>query len=132
MENTPYVLPEDYESDPEYQAILAKLERPWWQSTAAMVVGGAIAGILVGAAAMSVIGPFGGASEDSSGSPSQSPRPQQPQNIQPTGLTYQQKNQILFKFCTSSQMRGPAGDSSAYPTCMGSYYVTEQGMVMPK
>ncbi|MCA2229611.1 hypothetical protein [Nonomuraea aurantiaca] len=50
----------------------------------------------------------------------------------PTGLTFQQKQQILFKFCTSSQMRGPVGDSSAYPHCMVSYYVTDQGMVMPK
>ncbi|MFJ4517462.1 hypothetical protein [Streptomyces sp. NPDC088816] len=56
----------------------------------------------------------------------------QSQNNQPAGLTYQQKDQILFKFCTSSQMRGEPGDSSAFPTCMGSYYVTDQGMVMPK
>jgi hypothetical protein len=55
----------------------------------------------------------------------------QPQQ-QPSGLTLQQKIQILFKFCTSSQMRGPVGDSSAFPLCMSRYYVTDQGMVMPK
>lgn len=139
MEHTPYVSPENHESDPEdqaipakYQATPAKCERPWWQSTVAMIVGGAVAGTLVGAAAMSVIGPDTGTSSGSSNAPSTSPRSQQPQSVQPAGLTYQQKSQILSTFCTSSPMRGPAGDSSAFPTCMASYYVTDQGMVMPK
>ncbi|MEU1436385.1 hypothetical protein ABZ438_20175 [Streptomyces sp. NPDC005786] len=70
---------------------------------------------------------------DSPQAPPESPQKRQSQPVaQPTGLSYQQKQQILFKFCTSSRMSGPVGDSSAFPTCMGDYYVTDQGMVMPK
>ncbi|WP_326755111.1 hypothetical protein OH738_10720 [Streptomyces hirsutus] len=56
----------------------------------------------------------------------------QPQDNQPAGLTSQEKHRILFKFCTSSKMSGPVEDSTAFPTCMGDYYVTDQGMVMPR
>lgn len=66
--------------------------------------------------------------QDGTDSPSPSSSNQvQSQNDKPAGLTYQQKQQILFKFCTSDRMRGTVGDSSVFPTCMGDYYVTDQG-----
>jgi hypothetical protein len=123
---------DEYESDPEYQRILARMETPWWTRPVAMlggVIAIAVASFFLGGA---VLGSDGG-----SGTSAPDPRVQgqtddQSQDNQPAGLTYQQKQQILFKFCTSSQMRGEPGDSSAFPTCMGSYEVTDQGMVMPK
>jgi hypothetical protein len=108
------------------------METPWWKRPVAMlggVIAIAVASFFLGGA---VLGSDGG-----SGTSAPDPRVQgqtddQSQDNQPAGLTYQQKQQILFKFCTSSQMRGEPGDSSAFPTCMGSYEVTDQGMVMPK
>ena len=123
---------DEYEGDPEYQRILAAMEQPWWKRPVT-IVGGVVA--------LTVVSFFlGGAlmgSGNSSGTSSQDPWVQgqtdgQSQNSQPAGLTFQQKQQILFKWCTSSQMRGEPGDSSAFPTCMGDYYVTDQGMVMPR
>ncbi|MFB7345852.1 hypothetical protein ACFCZ6_38020 [Streptomyces hydrogenans] len=58
--------------------------------------------------------------------------PAAPPTPTPTGLSFQQKQQILFKYCTSSAMQGPPGDSSALPLCMSGHQVTDQGMVMPK
>ncbi|MET9510769.1 hypothetical protein ABZX62_20305 [Streptomyces flavidovirens] len=127
MVDTPYVLPDDYESDPEYLAILARLERPWWKRPVGVVT----ITVALSAAAF-FIGASLGASGDNSDAPSRPPQQQQSRDDQPAGLTYQQKQQILHKFCNSSQMRGPVGDSSAFPLCMGDHYVTEQGMVMPR
>jgi hypothetical protein len=87
---------------------------------------------VVASAAAFVVGALIGSAQDDTDSPSSSPSAQTQQDNQPAGLTYQLKHQILFKFCTSSQMRGEPGDSPAFPTCMGDYYVTDQGMVMPK
>ncbi|MET7761720.1 hypothetical protein ABZS71_06650 [Streptomyces sp. NPDC005393] len=123
---------DEYQNHPEYQRILAGVERPWWKRPVALwggVVAVAVGSFYLGGA---VLG-----SGDSSGTSSPDPWVQgqlddQSQNNQPAGLTYQEKQQILFKFCTSSQMRGEPGDSSAFPTCMASYEVTDQGMVMPK
>ncbi|CAM5701033.1 hypothetical protein [Streptomyces afghaniensis 772] [Streptomyces afghaniensis] len=126
MKRVRYRWRDEYESDPEYQRILARLELPWWKRPVAQVA-------VVASAAAFVVGALIGSAQDSTDSPSPSSSDQvQPQNEEPAGLTYQQKQQILFKFCTSDQMRGPAGDSSVFPTCMGDYYVTDQGMVMPK
>jgi negative regulator of sigma E activity len=117
---------DEYERDPEYQRILARLELPWWKRPVVQVA-------VVASAAAFVVGALIGSAQDRTDSPSPSSSNQvQSQNDKPAGLTYQQKQQILFKFCTSDQMRGPVGDSSAFPTCMGDYYVTDQGMVMPK
>lgn len=119
---------DDHQRVPLSPAVLPlfpKPVRPWWKrpvvaitvvlSAASFFIGGAIA-----------------TSGNSSNAPSQPPQQQHSRVVQPTGLSYQQKQQILFRFCTSSKMSGPAGDSSAYPTCMGDYYVTDQGMVMPR
>lgn len=121
---------DEYENDPEYQAILARMETPWWKRPAALwggVVAVAVASFFLGGA---VLGSDGGAASPDAWVQGQTDG--QSQNSRPAGLTYQQKQQILFKFCNSSQMRGQPGDSSAFPTCMGSYTVTDQGMVMPK
>ncbi|MGV9228509.1 hypothetical protein [Streptomyces nigra] len=135
--NSPDGWRDEYENAPEYQRILAAVEKPWWKRPVALwvsVVALAVGSFFLGGA---VLG-----SDDNSSPSSPSPWVQdqmddqsqegQQQDDQPAGLSYQQKQQILHKFCTSSQMRGPAGDSSAFPTCMGDYYVTDQGMVMPK
>ncbi|TJZ98993.1 hypothetical protein [Actinacidiphila oryziradicis] len=129
MPDEPYVLPDDYESDPAYLAILAKLEQPWWKRPVTMVAAGVV---VVGAAFFA--GVTVGRSDSNTVTPASSisSQPQSQSNNQPAGLSFQQKQQILFKFCTSSAMRGPAGDSSAFPTCMASYSVTDQGMVLPK
>ncbi|MFD3503854.1 hypothetical protein [Streptomyces sp. NPDC058678] len=88
---------------------------------------------VVASAAAFVVGALIGSAKDGTDSPSLSSSNQlESQNYRPTGLTYQQKQQTLFKFCTSDQMRGPVADSSEFPTCMGDCYVTDQGMVMPK
>jgi hypothetical protein len=128
----PYGWRHEYETDPQYQRILAAMEKPWWKRPLAWVIGGVA--VLAGAF---FLGIAVGNTEDSSDAPSPDPWVQdqvdgQSQGDQPAGLSYQQKQQILHTFCTSSQMRGAPGDSSAFPTCMASYYVTDQGMVMPK
>ncbi|MEV5801781.1 hypothetical protein [Streptomyces collinus] len=123
---------DEHENDPEHQRILSGVERPWWKRPIALW--GGVAAVAVGSFFLggAVLG-----SDGSSGASSPDPWVQgqlddQSHDNQPAGLSYQQKQQILFKYCTSSQMRGEPGDSSAFPTCMGSYTVTDQGMVMPK
>ncbi|WP_406357446.1 hypothetical protein OHB56_33580 [Streptomyces sp. NBC_01635] len=133
----PYGWRDEYEVDPESQRILAAMESPWWKRPLTLwgsVVAVAVGSFFLGGAVLGT----GDSSDPSSPSPwvqdqmdDQSQEGQQ-QDDQPAGLSYQEKQQILFKFCTSSQMRGGPGDSSAFPTCMGSYHVTDQGMVMPK
>jgi hypothetical protein len=113
------------------------METPWWKRPEVMtggVIAIAVASFFLGGAVLGSDGGTGSSSPDSwvqDQTGGQSKNNQQ-QNNQPAGLTYQQKQQILFKFCNSSQMRGEPGDSSAFPTCMGSYEVTDQGMVMSK
>ncbi len=128
MEDAPQGWREEFETHPEYQRILARLEKPWWNQPVTWVLGGAVA-----LTAAFLMGGWLLGSDDSTDTPSQAPATQsQTGNDQPATLSFQEKQQILNKFCNSSQMRGPAGDSSAFPICMGSYYVTDQGMVMPK
>ncbi|MER6236530.1 hypothetical protein ABT185_10750 [Streptomyces clavifer] len=119
----------DHERIPQSPAALPLFpsrQRPWWKRPV-------VALTVVLSAASFGIGAALATSGDDSDAPSESPRQGQSQPVdQPAGLSYQQKQSILFKFCTSSRMRGEAGDSSAFPACMGDYYVTDQGMVMPK
>ncbi|MFD4627549.1 hypothetical protein [Streptomyces sp. NPDC058475] len=108
------------------------MERPWWKRPVT-IVGGvvavAVSSFFLGGALMG----SGGSSGTSSPDPwVQGQTDGQSQNNQPAELSYQQKQQILNKWCNSSQMRGEPGDSSAFPDCMFNYYVTDQGMVMPK
>ncbi|MFF3448299.1 hypothetical protein ACFYXJ_14335 [Streptomyces sp. NPDC002667] len=136
MEDTSYVLPEDHESDPEYQAILARLEKPWWQRPALLVSGGLAAVVLAFLAGFWVGG-------SDSGSRTSSPDPwvqgqlddqaqnNRQQNNQPAGVSAAQKFQILSRFCTQ-QAGGPYDVSeAAFMECQRSYYVTDQGQVLP-
>ncbi|MFF1570875.1 hypothetical protein ACFVY1_47455 [Streptomyces sp. NPDC058293] len=108
------------------------METPWWKRPAALwggVAAMAIASFFLGGA---VLGSDGGSGSSSPDSWVQDQSNNQRRNNEPAGLTYAQKQQILNKFCNSSQMRGEPGDSSAFPTCMASYSVTDQGQVLPK
>ncbi|MGW5464179.1 hypothetical protein [Streptomyces sp. NPDC003996] len=128
---------DEYEHHPEYQRILAHMEKPWWKRPITLwcgVVVVAVASFFLGGA---LLGSDGGAASSSTepwgrGQVDDQQQNGRQQNNQPAGLSYQQKQQILNKFCNSSQMRGAPGDSSVFPICMASYYVTDQGMVMPK
>ncbi|MET7988506.1 hypothetical protein [Streptomyces sp. NPDC005281] len=56
----------------------------------------------------------------------------QQQNNQPAGVSAAQKFQILNRFCTQ-QAGGPYDVSeAALMECKSSYYVTDQGQVLPK
>lgn len=56
----------------------------------------------------------------------------QRQNDPPAGLTFAQKSQLLSKFC-NTEAGGPYDVSeAAYLECVSSYYVTDQGQVLPK
>lgn len=123
---------DEYENDPEYQRILAGVERPWWKRPVALwggVVAVAVGSFFLGGA---VLG-----SGDNSGSPSQDSWVQdqvddQPQGNQPAGISLAQKSQILSKYC-NRQAGGPYNASeAALLECLQSYEVTDQGMVMPK
>ncbi|MFF2124150.1 hypothetical protein ACFVW1_01885 [Streptomyces olivochromogenes] len=81
-------------------------------------------------------------SGDSSGSSSPDPAVEgrtgglqqnnQQQNNEPVGLTLAQRAQMLTKYCTA-QAGGPGDFSEAsFYDCENNYYVTDQGMVMPK
>ncbi|MFI7013523.1 hypothetical protein [Streptomyces sp. NPDC050164] len=136
MKRVRYRRRDEYESDPEYQRILAAMERPWWKRPAALwggVVAVAVASFFLGGA---VLG-----SDSSSGAPSQDSWVQnqvdgQSQNNQqknqPAGISAAQRSQILSKYC-NRQAGGPYNVSeSAYLECLRSYEVTDQGMVMPR
>ncbi|MEU0602195.1 hypothetical protein ABZ484_28745 [Streptomyces sp. NPDC006393] len=128
---------DEYEYHPEYQRILARMEKLWWQRPITLwcgVVAVAAASFFLGGALLGSDGDATSSSTDPwvQGQVDDQSQNGQQQNNQPAGLSYQQKQQILNKFCNSSQMRGEPGDSSAFPTCMASYYVTDQGMVMQK
>ncbi|MCT9006857.1 hypothetical protein ACWGKW_40315 [Streptomyces sp. NPDC054766] len=137
MEDTPNALPEDYESDPEYLAIMARLEKPWWRRSAVLVTGG-----IAIVAAVFFAGVWVGSSDGSSGTSSPDPwvqgqlddqsRNNQPQDNQPAGVTAAQKSQLLSRFCTQ-QAGGPYDVSeAALLECLNTYYVTDQGQVLPK
>lgn len=56
----------------------------------------------------------------------------QPQNNEPPVLTFAQKNQLLNKFCTA-EAGGPYDVSeAALLECKTSYYVTDQGQILPR
>ncbi|MFI7298126.1 hypothetical protein [Streptomyces sp. NPDC050121] len=137
MDGTPNGWRDEYESHPEYQAILARLEKPWWKRPVALATGGSVA-----AAAVFFIGVWVGSSSDNSGPSSpdswvqeqagdQSQNSRQ-QNNEPVGLTFAQKSQLLNKFC-NTEAGGPYNVSeAALLDCLSSYYVTDQGQVLPK
>ncbi|MER5398159.1 hypothetical protein [Streptomyces sp. NPDC002599] len=136
MEDTPYVLPEDCESDPEYQAVVVRLAKSWWQEPAFLVPGGLAAVVLAFLAGLWV-----GSSDSGSGTSSPDPWVQgqlddqsqnnRQQNNQRAGVSAAQKFQILNRFCTQ-QAGGPYNVSeAALLECKNSYYVTDQGQVLP-
>jgi hypothetical protein len=123
---------DEYDSDPEYQRILAAMERPWWKRPVTLVTGVAavaVASFFLGGA---VLGSDGGSGASSPDPSVQGQVSDQSQNNQPVGVTASQKFQILNKFCTQ-QAGGPYNVSeAALMECKNSYEVTDQGMVMPK
>ncbi|KPI05063.1 hypothetical protein OK006_6822 [Actinobacteria bacterium OK006] len=137
MKRVRYRWRDEYESDPEYQKILARLEKPWWKRPVTIV--GSVAAVAV--ASFSLGGALmgsGGSSGTSSPDPWQQGQTQnnqpagQQQNNHPVGLTFAQKGQMLNKFCTA-QAGGPGNFSEAtFYECTNSYYVTDEGMVLPK
>ncbi|MFF7927373.1 hypothetical protein ACFZDP_40705 [Streptomyces mirabilis] len=85
MKRVRYRWRDEYESDPEYQKILARLEKPWWKRPVTIV--GSVAAVAV--ASFSLGGALMG-SGGSSGTSSPDPWQQgQTQNNQPAG---QQQN----------------------------------------
>lgn len=137
MNEAPVGWRDEYEGHLEYQAILARLENPWWRRPVTLVTGGVVA-----VAASFFIGVWVGSSGDSSGPSSPDPWVQgqtdeqsqnnQRQNDPPAGLTFAQKSQLLNKFCTT-EAGGPYDVSeAAYLECTRNYYVTDQGQVLPK
>ncbi|MCX4405608.1 hypothetical protein ACFV8Z_22520 [Streptomyces sp. NPDC059837] len=129
---------DEYEGHPEYQAILARLENPWWKRPVTLATGGVVA-----LAASFFIGVWVGSSGDDSGSSlpaswvqgqvdDDQSQDNQRQNDPPAGLTFAQKSQLLSKFC-NTEAGGPYDVSeAAYLECVSSYYVTDQGQVLPK
>lgn len=96
VERVRYRWRDEYEGDPEYQRILAAMERPWWKRPVPIVggvVAGAVASFFLGGALMST--------GSSSGTSSPAPWVQ------------------------------GQGDA-ALLECKNSYYVTDQGQVLPK
>ncbi|MFJ4536693.1 hypothetical protein ACIP39_12110 [Streptomyces tibetensis] len=132
MKRVRYKWRDEYDSDPEYQRILAAMERPWWKRPVTLVTGAAAlaaASFLLGGA---VLGSDGGSGTTSPGPSVQGQVGDRSQNSQPVGVTASQKFQILNKFCTQ-QAGGPYDVSeAALMECQNSYEVTDQGMVMPK
>ncbi|MDX2934919.1 hypothetical protein [Streptomyces ipomoeae] len=128
---------DEYESHPEYQAILARLETPWWKRPVALTTGGVVA-----VAAVFFLGVWVGSSGDTSGPSSSDSWVQtqvdgqsqdgRQQDNEPVGLTFAQKSQLLSKFC-NTEAGGPYDVSeAALLDCLSSYYVTDQGQVLPK
>ncbi|GHD95775.1 hypothetical protein [Streptomyces naganishii] len=127
---------DEWESDPEYRKILARMEMPRWKRPVVLwsgVVAVAVASFFLGGAVLGSGGGSGTSSPDPwvQGQGDQSQNDQQ-QNNQPVGLTPAQKSQILTKYC-KQQAGGPYNVSEAgLLECLQSYEVTDQGMVMPK
>ncbi|WP_317441109.1 hypothetical protein [Streptomyces collinus] len=128
---------DEHENDPEYQRILARVERPWWKRPIALwggVVAVAVGSFFLGGAVLGSGDSSGASSQDSwvqdqVDNQSQGSRQQ---NNQPAGISAAQKSQILNKYCTQ-QAGGPYNVSeAALLECLQSYEVTDQGMVMPK
>ncbi|MEV6840552.1 hypothetical protein AB0N17_39765 [Streptomyces sp. NPDC051133] len=124
------------EYDPEYQAILTRMETPWWKRPVALwggVAAVAVASFFLGGAVLGSDGSSGTSSPDPwvQGQVDQSQNDQQ-QNNQPAGVSPAQKFQILTRFCTQ-QAGGPTNvDEAALMECKNDYYVTDQGQVLPK
>ncbi|WP_327349705.1 hypothetical protein OG772_20710 [Streptomyces sp. NBC_01321] len=107
--------------------------RPWWKQPVMLLP--------VGVAAVAVaffIGVAVGKSSSSTDTLPSSTQTQdersstQPQGGQPAGVSAAQKSQILSKFC-NQQAGGPYNVSeAALLECTNSFYVTEQGQVLPK
>ncbi|BCL20673.1 hypothetical protein ACPCBX_31835 [Streptomyces tuirus] len=128
---------DEYERDPQYQRILAAMEKSWWKRPVVLwagVVALAVSSFFLGGA---VLG-----SDDNSEPSSPSPWVQgqlddqsqdnQQRNNEPAGVSPAQKSQILSKYC-NRQAGGPYDLSeAAYLECLRSYEVTDQGMVMPR
>ncbi|MFE4959621.1 hypothetical protein ACFRCW_37960 [Streptomyces sp. NPDC056653] len=127
----------EYESSPESQRILAAMERPWWKRPVAMVGGVvviAVGSFFLGGAVLGSDGGSGTSSPDPwvQGQLDDQSQDNQQQNNQPVGVTAAQKFQILNKFC-NQQAGGPYNVSeAALLECTNSFYVTEQGQVLPK
>ncbi|MFF7975030.1 hypothetical protein [Streptomyces sp. NPDC007905] len=125
------------EYDPEYQAILAGMETPWWKRPVVLaggVVAIAVASFFLGGAVLGSDGGSGASSPDPwvQGQVDDQSQNNQQQNNQPAGVSAAQKSQILTKFC-KQQAGGPYDVSeAALLECLQNYEVTDQGMVMPK
>ncbi|MGW4047456.1 hypothetical protein [Streptomyces sp. NPDC004721] len=123
---------DEYENHPEYQRILAGLEKPWWKRPVALwggVVAVAVASFFLGGV---VLGSNGGSDASSPDPWVQGQVDDQSQSNQPAGVSAAEKFQILNKFC-NQQAGGPYNVSeSAFMECNRSYYVTDQGQVLPR
>ncbi|GAX55793.1 hypothetical protein SO3561_07355 [Streptomyces olivochromogenes] len=128
---------DEYEGDPEYQRILAAVERPWWKRPVTIiggVVAVTVASFLLGGALMGSGGSSGTSSPDPwvQGQGDGQSQNNQQQNNQPVGMSAAQKFQLLNQFC-NQQAGGPTNvDEAALLECNNSYYVTDQGQVLPK
>ncbi|MFE4651542.1 hypothetical protein [Streptomyces sp. NPDC056707] len=118
---------------PAVSPVLPAPSRPWWKQPVMLLP------VVVAAVAVAFF--IGFAVGQSSGRTDTLPPPTQtqdersstqPQSDQPAGVTASQKFQILNKFC-DQQAGGPYNVSeSALLECKSSYYVTDQGQVLPK
>ncbi|MGW2932946.1 hypothetical protein ACWDA7_14010 [Streptomyces sp. NPDC001156] len=113
------------------------METPWWKRPVA-IVGGvvviAVGSFFLGGAVLGSDGGSGTTSPDPwvQGQLDDQSQNNQQQNNQPVGVTVAQKFQILNRFC-NQQAGGPYNVSeSALMECKNSYYVTDQGQVLPK
>ncbi|MFF9085374.1 hypothetical protein ACF1BE_02910 [Streptomyces sp. NPDC014991] len=128
---------DEYEADPQYQAILARVETPWWKRPVVLaggVVAVAVASFFLGGAVLGSDGGSGASSPDPwvQGQVDDESRNNQQQDDQPAGVSTAQKFQILVKFC-NQQAGGPTDvDEAALLECRNNYYVTDQGQVLPK
>lgn len=128
---------DEYESDPEYQRILAGMGNPWWRRPLALwggVVAIAVGSFFLGGAVLGSDGGSGSSSPDpwvQGQIDDQSGNGRQP-NDQPAGISPARKSQILSQYC-DQQAGGPTNVSeAALLECLQSYQVTNEGMVMPK
>ncbi|MGW5434102.1 hypothetical protein ACWET9_44330 [Streptomyces sp. NPDC004059] len=136
MGQAPYNWRDEWESDRQYQKILARMETPWWKRPVALwggIVAVAVASFFLGGAVLGSDGGLGASSDpwlqDQTGHRSQN---SQQQNNQPAEVSTAQKFQILTRFCTQ-QAGGPTNvDEAALMECKNDYYVTDQGQVLPK
>ncbi|MFJ1973839.1 hypothetical protein ACIO93_34855 [Streptomyces sp. NPDC087903] len=107
------------------------MEKPWWTRPVVMAVGVvAVAGasFFLGGAVLGADGSSGTSPQD----PWVQDQVNDQQNSLPAAVSAAQKFQILTRFCTQ-QAGGPYNVSeSALLECKNSYYVTDQGQVLPR